>query len=132
VDFGSDRKFDNPRAVQLRLKPFDLAGLVEVGSRVRDIFADGSTRGEHIRQLVDKAFLDRLAGLVTGKLSGKVGVAPRIFLKKLVADILDRIDQFPEFDPGRDYSLALAPTELNEVENAVTVERSVDDIELKL
>jgi hypothetical protein len=132
VDFGGDRKFDNPRAVQLRLKPFDLAGLVEVGRRVRDIFADGSAREERIRQLVDKAFLDRLAGLVTGKLGGKVGVAPRIFLKKLVADILDRIDQFPEFDPARDYSLALAPSELNEVENAATVARSVDDIELKL
>ena len=45
VDFTGDPKFDNPRAVQLRLKPFDMGGLVEVGSRVRDIFADGSPRG---------------------------------------------------------------------------------------
>jgi hypothetical protein len=132
VDFSGDPKFDNPRAVQLRLRPFDLAGLVEAGSRVRDIFADGSTRGERIRQLVDKGFLDRLAGLVAGKLGGKVGVAPRIFLKKLVADILDKIDQYPDFDPGRDYSLALVPSELNEAEKAATPASSVNDIELKL
>ena len=115
-------------------RPFasDFAGLVEVGSRVRDIFADGSTRGERIRQLVDKGFLDRLAGLVAGKLGGKVGVAPRIFLKKLVADILDKIDQHPDFDPGRDYSLSLVPSELNEAEKAATPASSVNDIELKL
>ena len=28
VDFTGDPKFDNPRAVQLRLKPFDMGGLV--------------------------------------------------------------------------------------------------------
>ena len=132
VDFSGDPKFDNPRAVQLRLRPFDLAALVEVGSRVRDIFADGSKQGERIRRMVDKGFLDRLAGLVAGKLGGRVGVAPRIFLKKLVADILDKIDQYPDFDPARDYSLALAPGELNEAENASAPVRSVDDIELKL
>jgi hypothetical protein len=132
VDFSGDPRFDNPRAVQLRLRPFDLAALVEVGSRVRDIFAAGSKQGERIRHLVDKGFLDRLAGLVAGKLGGRVGVAPRIFLKKLVADILDKIDQYPDFDPGRDYSLALVPGELNEAEQAATPARSVDDIELKL
>jgi hypothetical protein len=132
VDFSGDPKFDNPRAVQLRLRPFDLGGLVEVGSRVRDIFADGSQRSERIRQLVDESFLDRLAGIVAGKLGGKVGIAPRIFLKKLVADILDRIDQFPNFDPGRDYSPSLVPSELNEVENAAMPATTVDEIKLKL
>ena len=99
---------------------------------MRDIFAAGSKQGERIRHLVDKGFLDRLAGLVAGKLGGRVGVAPCIFLKKLVADILDKIDQYPDFDPGRDYSLALVPGELNEAEQAATPARSVDDIELKL
>jgi len=132
VDFSGDPKFDNPRAVQLRLKPFDMGGLVEAGSRVRDIFADGSPRGDRIRQLVDKAFLDRLAGLIAGKLGGKVGLAPRIFLKKLVADILDKIDQCPEFDPGRDYSPSLVPSELNEAEKAATPAGSVDDVNIKV
>lgn len=132
VDFSGDPKFDNPRAVQLRLKPFDLNGLAEVGGRVRDIFANGSTRADRIRQLVDQTFLDRLADLIAGKLGGKVGVAPRIFLKKLVADILDRIDQFPDFDPGRDYSPSLAPSELNEAESAAVPAGSVDDINIKV
>lgn len=34
-------------------------------------------------------YVRELAEAVTGKLGGKVGVAPRIFLKKLVADILE-------------------------------------------
>src|SRR5690606_39132377 len=36
VDFGSDRRFDNPRAPQIRLAPFDRQSLVDVGRRVRD------------------------------------------------------------------------------------------------
>ena len=42
---------------------------------------------------------------VDRRLGGKVGVAPRLFLKKLVGDVLDRVDQFPDFDPRRDYAL---------------------------
>ena len=53
---------------------------------------------------------------MTGSLGGKVGVAPRVFLKKLVADVLDRVDQFADFDPRRHYALTLAPGELSEVE----------------
>jgi hypothetical protein len=41
-----------------------------------------------------------------------VGVAPRLYLKKLVGDVLDRVDQFPDFDPHRDYRLTLKPAEL--------------------
>jgi hypothetical protein len=53
---------------------------------------------------------------VIGSLGGKVGVAPRVFLKKFVADVLDRVDQFPDFDPKRHYALTLAPAELSEEE----------------
>ena len=42
---------------------------------------------------------------MTGKLGGKVGITPRLFLKKLVADVLDRIDQFDDFDPRKHYEL---------------------------
>ena len=38
VDFSTDAKFDNPRAVQIRLPSFDLERLCEVGRKVRDIF----------------------------------------------------------------------------------------------
>ena len=51
--------------------------------------------------VVDSAYVADLARAVTGKLGGKVGVAPRIFLKKLVADVLDRVEQFADWDPRR-------------------------------
>ena len=50
---------------------------------------------------------------VAGKLGGKVGVAPRIFLKKLVGELLDRVDQFEDFDPRSDYVLTLSDSELS-------------------
>ena len=69
---------------------------------------------------------------MTGNLGGKVGVAPRVFLKKLVADVLERVDQFPDFDPRENYALTLADTELSLVERNARhgVVTSVDDIEL--
>jgi hypothetical protein len=40
--------------------------------------------------VVDDSYLATLASAVTGGLGGKVGVAPRLFLRKLVVDVLDR------------------------------------------
>jgi hypothetical protein len=76
--------------------------------------------------------LEDLAQAVAGKLGGKVGVAPRLYLKKLVGDVLDRIDQFPDFDPRRDYALTVTPTELTLVEQSAAGVASVDDIKLSL
>ena len=69
---------------------------------------------------------------MTGNLGGRVGIAPRIFLKKLVGDVLDRIDQHADFDPRQHYELTISPSELNEIERNVQAANSVDDIELKL
>jgi hypothetical protein len=66
--------------------------------------------------VVDDRYIGDLADAVTGSLGGKVGVAPRVFLKKLVADVLDRVDQFPDFDPRQHYALTIAPAELSEEE----------------
>ena len=132
VDFTTDSRFDNPRAVQVRLNAFSLDSLVEVGSRVRDVFAAGSKTPERIRSMADTDLLRTLAAGLTGKLGGKVGVAPRIFLKKLVGDVLDRIDEFPDFDPRKDYALTLAAHELNDTEQAAAGVSSVDDIRLDL
>ncbi len=132
VDFSTDARFDNPRTVQLRLQPFSQESLVEVGRKVRDLFAEGVQDGERLCRIADDALLRQLAEGVAGKLGGKVGVAPRIFLKKLVGDVLDRIDQHPEFDPRRDYALTISAAELNASEQAAAGAASVDDIELKL
>ncbi len=69
---------------------------------------------------------------MTGNLGGRVGIAPRIFLKKLVGDVLDRIDQHADFDPRQHYELTISPSELTEIERNVRAANSVDDIELKL
>jgi hypothetical protein len=132
VDFGGDYRFDNPRAVQLRLKPFDFEALVSVGLKVRDIFADGAASPDRIRAVMTADLIQRLARAVSGKLGGRVGVAPRIFLKKFVGELLDRIDQFPDFDPERDFALKLAESELTEIERNAQAGVSVDDIDLKL
>ena len=56
-----------------------------------------------------------------------MGLAPRIFLRKLV-DVLDRVDQFAEFDPRRDYAVTVS-----EADTAVAGPREdPDDVELDL
>lgn len=127
TDFTTDARFDNPRAPQVRLAGFDLDRLVEVGVRVRDLYADGSTSPQRVRSVVDNAYLVDLASAVAGKLGGQVGISPRLFLKKLVLDVLDRVDQFPDFDPRQHYALTLTREEMTDTErNAL----SADDVEL--
>lgn len=132
VDFSTAARFDNPRAIQIRLANFDQARLEEVGRRVRDIYAEGCRSPERVRKLADDVYIADLARAVTGELGGKVGIAPRVFLKKLVSDVLDRIDQHPDFDPRRDYGLTVTESELTEVERNARAARSPDDIELEL
>jgi len=130
VDFSTDARFDNPRAVQIRLPNFDLELLSRVGCKVRDIYAEGAVDAARIVSLVNDNYVHDLAVAVAGKLGGKVGVAPRIFLKKLVADVLDRVDQFAEFDPRQHYALTLTSNELTRSEAAASGLAGVDDIEL--
>ena len=132
VDFQTDPRFDNARAVQLRLSAFDHDRLLEVGIKVRDLFASDCDSPDRIRQMATDEYIEKLARAVTGKLAGKVGVAPRIFLKKLVADVLDRIDQYPDFDPTVNYSLTISETELTVVERQAMFAEDVNDIELDL
>jgi hypothetical protein len=135
TDFDTDPKFDNPRSPQIRLKPFDFDSLVAVGRRVREIYVEGCAEPlavERLQRHVDDAYLAELARAVSGKLGGKVGVAPRLFLKKLVAEVLDRVEQFADFDPRRDYKLTLRREELSEVERNLEPAENVDQIELDL
>lgn len=132
TDFTTDARFDNPRAVQLRLPGFDLDGLGEVGRRVRDLYAESGADPERIRRRVDDDYVALLARAVTGDLGGRVGVAPRVYLKKLVADVLDRVDQFDDFDPRSDYHLTVVDAELTDSERNARVADDVDDIALDL
>jgi hypothetical protein len=137
TDFATDARFDNPRAAQIRLQGFTPESLVELGSRVRDIYAAGTGTFERIHAVVDDAYIADLASAVAGELGGRTGVAPRVFLKKLVADVLDRVDQFPDFDPRVHYELTLSIPELTDVEREAQTRgdlraASVDDIDLGL
>lgn len=130
VDFGTDRRFDNPRAVQIRLAAFDQTSLLAVGRRVRDIYSAGRSNENRLRAVVNDSYIEALAKAVAGGLGGKVGVAPRLFLKKLVADVLDRVDLHEDFDPLKHYSLTLTDSEMSAMERAAASASSVDDIEL--
>ncbi|MEV0660065.1 BREX system ATP-binding protein BrxD [Actinomadura luteofluorescens] len=126
TDFTTDPRFDNPRAVQVRLPGFTLESLTGLGITIRDLYAAGADAPDRIKSLADDAYIADLARAVGGALGGKVGVAPRLFLKKLVGDVLDRIDQFADFDPRVHYKLTVSGTELTEVERNLTA----DDIDL--
>lgn len=133
TDFTTDSRFDNPRAVQLRLSGFTLDSLGEVGRRVRDVYATGANAPDRLVAAVDDAYVSELASAVAGSLGGRVGVAPRVFLKKLVGDVLDRVDLFADFDPRQHYALTVTDDELSDVErNAAAGAADPDDIPLEM
>lgn len=81
---------------------------------------------------VTDVVLTGVANEVAGKLGGKVGVAPRIFLRKLVATILDRVDLFPDFDPAKDFDIRVDVDELTLEEQAAAAGKKPDDIKIDL
>ncbi|MFC7382022.1 BREX system ATP-binding protein BrxD [Sphaerisporangium rhizosphaerae] len=141
TDFLPDPRFDNPRAIQIRLPGFTLASLTELGGKVRDLYANGSASSQRVTSMVDDAYITELAREVSGELGELVGVAPRLFLRKLV-DVMDRVDQFEDFVPREHYRLTFAPAELTAVERNATTRRrggaadaplnSADAVELEL
>ncbi len=132
VDFKTDFRFDNPRAVQIRLPAFTLERLCLVGSKIRDIYSQHARSPVRVKDVCGDKYVSELASAVAGKLGGKVGVSPRIFLKKLVSDVLDRIDQFEDFDPRAHYALTISEAELLPVERQAAGASNVDEIELEL
>src|SRR5438132_7612038 len=65
TDFATEARFDNPRAVQLRLAAFTVDGLCEVGRRVRDLYAAGADEPERVRARCDDDYIEVLARAVT-------------------------------------------------------------------
>lgn len=115
VNFGDEPRFDNLRAPQVRLLPFTAERLVEVGRRVRGLYP--AIERARVDAKVGDGFLADLVDQVTTGFRGRVAVSPRIFLRELV-DVLDRVDQHPEFDPRTHYRLQLAEAELKPEELA--------------
>lgn len=130
TEFGRDPRHDSARAVQIRLLPFDIERMVQVGTRIRGLYP--TEHGDRVRSRVDDALLRELAHGVTGRLGGKVGIAPRIYLKRLI-DVLDRVDEHADFDPRQHYELVVQANELTDEERAAAgATPSVDDIALDL
>ncbi|MBI4699820.1 MAG: BREX system ATP-binding protein BrxD [Deltaproteobacteria bacterium] len=115
VRWGADPKFDNLRAVQVRLPPFDPERLLQVGVRVRDIFP--AKHADRVRGKVDDRFLGSLVDRVTTGFGGKVAIAPRYFLRELV-DVMDRVDLREDFDPLAHYELKIDEADLTPEEVA--------------
>jgi hypothetical protein len=113
--FDADARFDNLRSPQVRLLPFDEARLVSVGRLVRDLFP--AAEPARVRERASDAFLDALAKRVSTGFGGRVAVAPRIFLRELV-DVLDKVDQYADYDPVVQYKLTLDDAELRDEELA--------------
>lgn len=118
---------DNPRAPQVRLLGFQRDSLLELGERIRDIYAAGSSAADRIGSLIGDDYLGVLAGTVAGRLGGRVGIAPRLYLRKLI-DILDKVEQFPDYVPEDAGRVTVADAELNDDERAVA--GGVDGIKL--
>ncbi|GGL99842.1 BREX system ATP-binding protein BrxD [Nakamurella endophytica] len=128
TDFG-DPRFDNPRAPQIRLPGFDLDRLVEVGVRVRDLVAAGVAEPSAFHDRASDALVARLAKSVAGQLGGQIGVAPRLFLRKLV-DLLDRIELIPGFTPDDAGLPQVDDRELTDTERLAARGLTADDIPL--
>jgi len=47
-----------------------------------------------------------------------------------VGDVLDRVDQFPDFNPRQHYKLTINSSELNDIERNAAHIATVDDISL--
>ncbi|MBT2473010.1 BREX system ATP-binding protein BrxD [Microbacterium sp. ISL-103] len=117
VDFSGDPRWDNPRAPQVRLLGFKKESLQELGERVREIYAAGSAAADRIQSLVTDDYLAGLGDTIAGRLGGRVGVAPRLYLRKLV-DTLDKVEQFADYVPAEASAVAVADGELNADERA--------------
>jgi hypothetical protein len=132
VDFSGPERFDTGRATQLRLGSFDDARLLEVGRRVRALYP--AKHPDRIASRVSDVTLQQLARGITGKLGGKIGVAPRVFLRKLVLDLLDKVDAHPDYDPAVHFELIVSAGELTPEERAAAglPPPSIDNISLDL
>jgi len=130
TEFAEDPRFDSARAVQIRLSTFDLEKLVEVGGKVRELYP--STHPERTAAAIDDALLAALARGIAGTLGGRVGIAPRLYLKRLV-QILDQVDEHPDFDPRKHAKLVVSADEMSDEERAAAgAPTKLDDLDLEL
>lgn len=124
VNFSDDARFDNLKAPQVRLMPFNDERLLTVGTRIRDLYP--AKNPQRLASRVDDAFLQGLVSQVTAGFGGKVALAPRLFLRELI-DVMDRVDIHEAYDPRAHYKLELDDGKLTSEELAARHGRPVED-----
>lgn len=115
VSFGEDARWDNLRAPQIRLQPFNQERLLAVGTRIRDLYP--ARHAERVAQRIDDSFLNALVTQVTAGFGGRIALAPRLFLRELI-DVMDRVDLHEDYDPAEHYRLELEDGKLTPEELA--------------
>ena len=106
VDFKTDFRFDNPRAVQIRLPAFTLERLRLVGCKIRDIYSQHAL-SRRASRCCATTIMSRRANAVRGRWVARSAFAPDL-RQELVSDVLDWIDQFEDFDPRTHYGLTIS------------------------
>jgi hypothetical protein len=123
VTFSEDPRFDNLRAPQVRLLPFNEERLMTVGQRVRDLYP--ARNADRVAQRISDDFLRALVEQVTSGFGGKVALAPRLFLRELI-DVMDRVDLHEDYDPVQHYKLELDDQKLTPEELAARHGRTLE------
>ena len=105
--------------------------MLAVGKKVRALYP--ADHPERIQAKATDEVLLAVARKVAGQLGQKTGLAPRLFLKKLVDRLLDRVDQFEDFDPEEHLDLTISVAEMTPEEAAAAgIAKTPDDIALDL
>jgi hypothetical protein len=114
IRFLSKGRFSSLRQPQLELKPFDRERLINVATRLRELFPAGD-RGRLMERISDD-FIEQLVDQVTAGFKGDVGVVPRQFLREFVNQ-MDLVDENENYLPMQAYGFA--PENLRPEEEAV-------------
>lgn len=127
----NDRQPDNLRQAQIRLQPFQAERLTQVARRIVDIYP--AEHPSRVRERCDEGWIASLVERVTSGFGGRIEVAPRIFLRELV-NVLDLVDQYPDYQPDRDYRFDEGKLEKLELhpEEQRALGRKVEFFELEL
>lgn len=89
-----DKIPDNLRQPQIRLRAFNQERLQAVARKVREVYPSSKALGK----VVNDQVITSLSDSMTAGFGGRIEVIPRLFLRAWV-DLLDRADQYPDFEP---------------------------------
>lgn len=121
MHFGDDPRFDNLRAAQVRLPAS--TGTPRRGRSTGACYLFPARDAARVAGTIDDSFVSALVDQVSEGFGGHVEVCPRVFLRELV-DVLDRVDQFADFDPRSHYKLSIDDDALRPEEVAARHGRS--------